>query len=200
MLTVGWVLFLNQVYPYHLREVLNCAHLFRTQLSDLDYELLDDYFGSTAEIRSRPSAKFLEIWPRYLELLSQRADDVRRGIDPELPSEVVDEVWIPALKHMIAAAQQNQFVVWISVSLVVRGEPCHNGPTNQSVLIRELNRNLSGSMRARAKQMLNFEPIVPDYLKSLVKTYNVICSLLNNRPEYLDFDPKNTEKEKPDHE
>jgi len=45
-------------------------------------------------------------------------------------------------------------------------------------------------MRARAKEILNFGLVEPDYLDALIKTYNVICSLLNNRTEYLSFDPK----------
>ena len=183
-------MFLDQVYPYHLREVLNCAHLFKGQLTTSDYELLDDYFGPEMYIHSKPSTKFLEIWPYYLDLVSQRADDVRHEIDPELSPQIVDEIWIPALRQMVAAARQNSHVVWRSVSLVVQGEYVYNCPVNQSVLIRELNRNLSRPMRARAKEILNFGLVEPDYLDALIKTYNVICSLLNNRTEYLSFDPK----------
>ena len=200
MYTAGWVLFLDQVYPYHLREVLNSVHLFNGRpFTDRDYELLDDYFGNETEIRSRPSEKFLEIWPRVLELVTEHADAVKKDIDPELPPEVVSDVWIPALKRMIAAARENPCVVWTTVSLVVRGEYRQNGPINQSVLIRELNRNLSRPQRAKAKQILSFGRQVPDYLDGFIQTYNVIGSLLNNRTEYLNFDPRKSEHSKPEY-
>jgi len=199
MSTIGWVLFLDQVYPYHLRELLTSAHLFNQQLSSYDYELLDDYFGSEAQIHSRPSASFLEVWPKFLRLLVERADDVRRDLVPELSPSIVDDVWIPAVRNMIDSAEKNRYIVWTSLALVVDGKPFSNQPVKPLVLMRKVESNLTGSLRERASMLLNFGDDVPDYIDGFIKTYNVVACVMNDQPAFLNFDPRKSIYTKPEY-